>query len=52
MVDMILFPSSFFGLSKVDEDLQQEYDAAKATGLFEVAQIFVSVSRGSGSLIY
>lgn len=37
MVDMILFPSSYFSLSKVDEDLQQEYDAVLATGLFEVA---------------
>ena len=34
---VILFPSSFFSLSKVDEDLQQEYDAVVATGLFEVA---------------
>lgn len=37
MVDVILFPSSFFSLSKVDEDLQQEYEAVVATGLFEVA---------------
>ena len=37
MVDMILFPSSFFHTTKVDEDLQQECDAVIATGLFEVA---------------
>lgn len=37
MVDMILFPSSFFSVTKVDEDLQNEYDAVLATGLFEVA---------------
>lgn len=37
VVDLILFPSSFFSLSKVDEDLQQEYEAVVATGLFEVA---------------
>ncbi len=37
MVDMILFPSSYFSISKVDEDLQQEYDAVLATGLFKVA---------------
>ena len=37
MVDMILFPSSFFSVTKVDEDLQNEYDAVHATGLFEVA---------------
>ncbi len=37
MVDFILFPSSFFSVTKVDEDLQKEYDAVLATGLFEVA---------------
>ena len=37
MVDLILFPSSFFSITKVDEDLQNEYDAVLATGLFEVA---------------
>ena len=36
MVSTILFPSSFYDLSKVDEDMQQEYDAALDTGLFEV----------------
>lgn len=36
MVDMILFPSSFFNLNKVDEDLQEEYDAVVATGLFDI----------------
>lgn len=36
MVDLIVFPSSFFSISKVDEDLQSEYDAVKATGLFDV----------------
>ena len=29
MVDVILFPSDFFSISKVDEDLQAEYDAVK-----------------------
>ena len=37
MVDLILFPSSFFSITKVDEDLQNEYDAVLAAGLFEVA---------------
>ncbi len=37
MVDMLLFPSSFFSIEKVDEDLQQEYDAAVSTGLFNIA---------------
>ena len=37
MVDLILFPSSFFSIGKVDEDLRQEYDAVMNTGLFDVA---------------
>ena len=37
MVDLILFPSSFSDLAKVDEDLQKEYEAVLATGLFDVA---------------
>lgn len=37
MVDMILFPSSFFDIAKVDEDLQKEYEAVLATGLFQAA---------------
>ena len=36
MVDLIVFPSSFFDIRSVDEDLQSEYDAVKNTGLFEV----------------
>lgn len=36
-VDFILFPSSFFDITKVDEDMRKEYDAALATGLFELA---------------
>ena len=36
MVDLILFPSSYFSIKKVDEDLQGEYDAVKKTGLFDV----------------
>jgi hypothetical protein len=36
MVDLILFPSSYFSLKKVDEDLQSEYDAVMETGLFDV----------------
>ena len=36
MVDLVLFPSSYFSTSKVDEDLQAEYDAVKATGLFNI----------------
>jgi len=35
MVDLILFPSSFFSAKKVDEDLQSEYDAVISTGLYD-----------------
>ncbi len=34
---MIIFPSSYFDITKVDEDLQKEADAVRATGLYEVA---------------
>ena len=37
MLDIILFPSSYFSGAKVDEDLQEEYDAVISTGLFDVA---------------
>ena len=37
MIDLILFPSSYFSMEKVDEDLQKEYDAVLSTGLFDVA---------------
>lgn len=36
MVSTVLFPSSFFDVHKVDEDLQAEYDAVRNTGLFDV----------------
>ncbi len=36
MVDLIVFPSSYFDVAKVDEDLQKEYEAVLATGLFDV----------------
>lgn len=37
MVNIILFPSGFFDVNRVDEDLQAEYDAAVSTGLFDIA---------------
>lgn len=36
MTNLILFPSSFFNKNKVDEELQAEYNAAIATGKFDV----------------
>ena len=51
MVDMILFPSSFFHITKVDEDLQREYDAVMTTGLFEVALFGYDQWFSDGKLI-
>jgi len=36
VVKTIVFPSSFFDIYKVDEDLQEEYNAVMETGLFDV----------------
>lgn len=36
MVDLIIFPSSYFDEKKVDEDLETEYEAVKETGLFQI----------------
>lgn len=36
MTDLILFPSSYFSVNRVDEDLQQEFDAVRETGLFDI----------------
>ena len=35
-INTILFPSSYFSIKNVDEDLQAEFDAVKETGLFEI----------------
>ena len=36
MVDLIIFPSSYIDIYKVDEDLITEYEGVKATELFDV----------------
>ncbi len=36
MTNLIIYPSSYFQIRKIDEDLQGEYDAAVATGLFDI----------------
>ena len=36
MMNTILFPSSYFDINRVDEDLEQEYQAAISTGLFDI----------------
>ena len=35
MVNIILFPSSYFDIKKVDEDLIQEYEGVCETELFD-----------------
>ena len=35
MIELIIYPSSFFAIKKIDEDLSEEYNAVKATGLFD-----------------
>lgn len=34
--DLILFPSEYYDIKKIDSDLRQEYDAVKETGLFDI----------------
>ena len=51
MVDLILFPSSFFSIKKVDEDLQYEYDAVKATGLFDIVLFGYDKWMNEGTLV-
>lgn len=36
MINTILFPSNYFSIKEVDEDLKKEYEAVKETGLFDV----------------
>lgn len=51
MVDLILFPSSYFSIKKVDEDLQGEYDAVKKTGLFDVVLFGYDKWVNEGTLV-
>lgn len=51
MVDLILFPSSYFSIKKVDEDLQSEYDAVMETGLFDVVLFGYDKWINEGSLV-
>lgn len=36
MLEMIVFPSSYYDIKKVDEDFQVEYDAAKESNLYDI----------------
>ena len=47
----ILFPSSYFSIHKVDEDLQSEYDAVIETGLFDTALFSYEKWFNDGKLV-
>ena len=51
MIDMILFPSSYSSIMTVDEDLQNEYDAAISTGLFDTILFSYDKWFNEGQLI-
>lgn len=51
MVTTVLFPSSYFDITKVDEDLQKEYDAVMVTGLFNVVLFGYDKWFNEGKLI-
>ena len=51
MIDMILFPSSYFSAKQVDKELQYEYESALATGLFEIAMFSYDKFISEGKLI-
>ena len=47
----IVFPSSYFSIHKVDEDLQAEYDAVIDTGLFDVVLFSYDKWFNEGALV-
>ncbi len=51
MLDIILFPSSFFHSKKVDEDLQSEYDAVEHTKLYKTIIFSYEKWFNEGTLI-
>lgn len=51
MADMILFPSSYRSIAKVDEDLEQEYEAVLDSGLFETVFFGYDQWFGEGKLV-
>lgn len=51
MIDLILFPSSYFSIKKVDEDLQGEYEAAKSTGLYDTILFGYDMYVNEGRLV-
>lgn len=51
MIDLILFPSSYFSVNRVDEDLQQEFDAVRETGLFDIVLFSYDKWFNEGKLV-
>ncbi len=51
MIDLVLFPSDYFHADAVDEDLKKEYDAVRATGLFETALFGYDKWSNEGELL-
>lgn len=51
MADMILFPSSYRSIAKVDEDLEKEYEAVLDSGLFETVFFGYDQWFGEGKLV-
>lgn len=51
MIKTILFPSSYFSIRNVDEELQAEYDAVKETGLFDIVLFSYDKWFNEGKLV-
>ncbi|WP_051530595.1 hypothetical protein [Ruminococcus flavefaciens] len=51
MIKTILFPSSYFSIRNVDEDLKAEYDAATETGLFNIVLFSYDKWFNEGKLV-
>ena len=51
MLKTILFPSSYFSIRNVDEDLKAEYDAVVETGLFDIVLFSYDKWFNEGELV-
>lgn len=51
MINTILYPSSYFSIKNVDEDLQKEYNAVKDTGLFDIVLFSYDKWFNEGKLV-
>ena len=48
---LIIFPSSYFDVNKIDEDMEDEYDGAIATGLFSCVIFGYDIWINEGKLV-